>query len=75
MTDSFFNFYELFLYQVGARCLETAVHGAVHNVQINLKDIEDTDYCRTMSDKAGQEVYKAEKNCKVVLKTLDDRDC
>ncbi len=39
--------------QVGARCLALAVHGAVHNVEINLKQITDVDFKTTIQEKAS----------------------
>merc|ERR1712181_169644 len=35
--------------QVAARCLETAVHGARHNVDINLADITDANFKAEMA--------------------------
>ena len=61
-------------FQVGARCLATGVHGAVHNVDINLKQITDEKYRIEVKEKAKQEVETAEKFCGQVLALLDGRE-
>lgn len=60
-------------FQVGARCLETAVFGAVCNVRINLKDIKDAEYVRVTSEEADGLLAEAERECKEVLKILEER--
>lgn len=60
--------------QVGARCLATGVHGAVHNVDINLKQIVDEGYRKEVHEKAKKEVETAEKFCKEVLALLETRE-
>ena len=64
----------VFVSQVGARCLATGVHGAVHNVDINLKQIVDEEYRKEVREKAGKEVETAEKFCKEVLALLEARE-
>lgn len=60
--------------QVGARCLCTAVHGAIHNVAINLKDIGDQQFCAKMNLQGDEQVTLAEENCNRVLHILSNRN-
>ena len=62
-----------YIAQVGARCLATGVHGAVHNVDINLLQISDDSFRDEMREKARAQVELAEANCKKVLDILDGR--
>ena len=59
---------------MGARCLATGVHGAVHNVEINLKQISDEKFRAEIQDQARAEVKKAESSLKQVLDALDARE-
>ena len=59
--------------QVAARCLLTAVHGAVHNVEINMKDLEDQEFVEAKKDECAMSVDQAEKGCKDVLDTVGKR--
>ena len=59
--------------QVAARCLLTAVHGAVHNVEINMKDLEDEGFVKAKQDECDRAVSLAEKSCKQVLDTIGQR--
>jgi len=59
--------------QVAARCLETAVQGAVHNVNINLKDITDAEFKSKMEMMAKEEVDTAVKNRDEILHHLETR--
>merc|ERR1719369_247641 len=45
--------------QVAARCLETAVQGARHNVDINLADITDPEFRKEKSSDAAKEAEVA----------------
>jgi len=60
--------------QVGARCLSTGIHGAVHNVQINLKDITDEDYVKEMKILIKSLAFTADEGCGQVLEALDRRN-
>ena len=59
--------------QVAARCLQTSVHGALHNVEINMKELEDESFIVSTKKavKTLQEI--AEKGCQEVLDTLEKR--
>lgn len=59
--------------QVGARCLETAVYGAVCNVRINLLDIKDKAYLEDMEKKAENALNEASLGYQQVIKTLEQR--
>ena len=59
--------------QVAARCLLTAVHGAVHNVEINMKDLEDEGFVKAKQDECDGAVSLAEKSCQQVLDTIGQR--
>jgi len=60
--------------QVSARCLVTAVHGAVHNVEINMKDLQDQTYITAKKSQCQEAIKTAEEGCKKVLDALDKRD-
>jgi len=61
--------------QVGVRCLATAVHGAVHNVEINMKDLDDDDqFVKDTKDAVAKAVADAEKGRDRVLEILAKRD-
>lgn len=59
--------------QVAARCLETAVQGAIHNVVINLNDITDDDFKKEMKDAGDMEIKTAQNNKEKVLDLLNNR--
>ena len=59
--------------QVAARCLLTAVHGAVHNVEINMKDLEDVGYVKAKQEECVQAVELAEQGCQQVLDIVGRR--
>lgn len=59
--------------QVAARCLLTAVHGAVHNVEINMKDLEDEAYVKAKQGECDKAVEQAEKGCRQVLDVVGKR--
>ena len=58
--------------QVGARCLATGLHGAVHNVKINLKDISDQKYVEEQTKEAEKLATNADEMCAKILKTVAD---
>ncbi len=58
--------------QVGARSLETGIWGAYQNVLINMKDIEDESFRKTILAEAEQIVARAEEKCREVLAILDE---
>ena len=58
--------------QVGARCLATGLHGAVHNVKINLKDISDQKYVEDQTKEAEKLATNADEMCAKILKTVTD---
>ena len=64
----------LFLPQVGARCLSTGVYGAIHNVEINLKQISDQTYRQQVQEQCKTEVAKADQFCREILAVLDGRE-
>ena len=70
----FFTFFSFYLLQVSARCLVTAVHGAVHNVEINMKDLADQTYITAKKSQCQEAIKTAEEGCKKVLDALDKRD-
>lgn len=59
--------------QIGARCLETAVWGAYHNVMTNVESISEESYKSKVIEEITEEVEKAQANCKKVLNVLDNR--
>merc|ERR1711962_1101434 len=59
--------------QVAARCLETAVHGARHNVDINLVDITDINFTSDTAQLAKSEVDRAVEMKEKILKELESR--
>lgn len=59
--------------QVAARCLETAVQGAGHNVDINLKDITDSGFRADQAAAVRREVERAERERDRVLAHLATR--
>jgi formiminotetrahydrofolate cyclodeaminase len=59
--------------QVGAKCLETAVFGAVCNVRINLGSLADADYVAAKEVEVAGEMKKAEEGCKKVLDVIEKR--
>ena len=68
------TFFPFFILQVSARCLVTAVHGAVHNVEINMKDLADQTYITAKKSQCQEAIKTAEEGCKKVLDALDKRD-
>jgi len=60
--------------QVAVRCLETAVCGAKHNIEINLLGIKDEEFKETTRTKANNEVCLATKNRDKILKILEKRN-
>merc|ERR1719187_3246001 len=59
--------------QVAARCLVTAVQGAVDNVEINMKDLEDESYVAAKRKECNEAVQVAKKACDQVLSVVEDR--
>merc|ERR1712212_1248973 len=59
--------------QVAARCLETAVHGARHNVDINLADITDAKFKAEMAGAAKCEAELAVEMKEKILNHLETR--
>ena len=59
---------------MGARCLATGIHGAVHNVQINLKDVTDKTYIEEMTERIQDLALKADEGCSSVLNFLETRN-
>jgi len=59
--------------QVAVRCLATASWGAFHNVQINLKDITDSEYRQTTLQVAEVLTASADYNSKELLQLLAER--
>ena len=70
----FFTFFSFYILQVSARCLVTAVHGAVHNVEINMKDLQDQTYITAKKSQCQEAIKIAEEGCKKVLDALHKRD-
>ena len=60
--------------EVGAKALETGIWGAWKNVQINMKDIRDADFKRSILSEAADIVNRAEQQCKKILSILEKRD-
>ena len=58
---------------MAARCVETAVQGAVHNILINLGEITDENFKNKMKNEAADEVKTATENRNNVLEILDKR--
>ncbi len=54
--------------------METCVFGAVCNVEINLKDLKDSDYAVATKKLARDELKVAEQGCNTVLGLLDKRE-
>ena len=59
--------------QVAVRCLETAVHGARHNVDINLEGIQDPQFRADTVARASKEADTATTNRDRVLDILEKR--
>ncbi|XP_069692124.1 formimidoyltransferase-cyclodeaminase-like [Periplaneta americana] len=59
--------------QVGARCLETSVWGAYHNVLINLEGLANTSVKETLRADMDDAVRVAQEGLKTVLATLEER--
>jgi glutamate formiminotransferase/formiminotetrahydrofolate cyclodeaminase len=59
--------------QVGARALETGIWGAYQNVLINMTDIKDQDFVKNKTNEADELRIRAEKYCKQILETLENR--
>ena len=53
--------------------MATGVHGAVHNVKINLESISDTDYIEDMSRRANALASQADEQCAQILNLLEKR--
>jgi len=61
--------------QVAARCLLTAVQGAVDNVEINMKDLEgDPAYVAEKRGECGEAVRVAKQGCQDVLRLVENRN-
>lgn len=60
--------------QVAVRCLATGVHGAVHNVNINLKDITDLDYAKDKAKEAESCAKTADQQSAKILNMLEERN-
>ena len=54
--------------------MATGVHGAVHNVKINLKDITDTDYVKNKTKEAESCADDADEQCAKILNMLEERN-
>lgn len=59
--------------EVAARALETGIWGAWKNVLINMPAIQDEKYKKSTLELANNIAKKANKNCEMILKILDDR--
>ena len=59
--------------QVGARCLETSVWGAYHNVAINLEGLTDTAAKGKLQAEMEEAVRVAQDGLQMVLSTLTHR--
>eukprot|EP00095_Tigriopus_kingsejongensis_P009315 maker-scaffold320_size207635-snap-gene-1.14 protein:Tk09315 transcript:maker-scaffold320_size207635-snap-gene-1.14-mRNA-1 annotation:"PREDICTED: formimidoyltransferase-cyclodeaminase-like" len=59
--------------QVGAKCLDTAVYGAICNVRINLLDIQDPEYVADMEAKSKTELAASSKGYEAVIRELEQR--
>jgi len=59
---------------VAVRCLATGVHGAVHNVNINLKDITDLDYAKEKAKEAESCAKTADQQSAKILNMLEERN-
>merc|ERR1712227_651530 len=59
--------------QVAVRCLETAVQGAKHNIEINLEGIEDEEFRASTISLANKEAELATVNRDRVLNILEKR--
>jgi len=59
--------------QVGAKCLETAVFGAVCNVRVNLCQIDDTDFVARLEEECVKALQTASEGCQEVLYILEHR--
>ena len=70
---SHIGYYMRLCLQVAARCLETAVQGAKHNVDINLDNIKDQKFREENSAAAEKELAIAIKNRDQVLTILAGR--
>ncbi|XP_037075723.1 formimidoyltransferase-cyclodeaminase-like isoform X2 [Pollicipes pollicipes] len=59
--------------QVAVRCLETASWGALHNVAINLDDVEDAQFRQQTLQEAEQLASEATSNSRQLLQVLEAR--
>jgi formiminotetrahydrofolate cyclodeaminase len=58
---------------VAARCLDTAVFGAVCNVRVNLSQITDSVYVTKMEEEAANAVKTSTSECQAVLAILESK--
>ena len=58
---------------MAARCLATGVHGAVHNVKINLQDITDLEYVKIQTKEAESCANDADEQSAKILNILEKR--
>ncbi len=59
--------------QVGARSLEVGIWGAYQNVMINMKGITDNEFVGRITAEAEKMKAHAEKMCREILQTLENR--
>jgi glutamate formiminotransferase/formiminotetrahydrofolate cyclodeaminase len=59
--------------QVAVRCLATGIHGAIHNVKINLADVTDEAYATTTTDNVDLLVIKTDQMTSQILALLQIR--
>lgn len=59
--------------QVGARALELGIWGAWKNVQINIKDIKDSEFVTNISAEAEKIALRAKEKCSEILDILKKR--
>jgi glutamate formiminotransferase/formiminotetrahydrofolate cyclodeaminase len=58
---------------VGAKCIETGIYGAFKNVEINLPQIEDEKYKKTVLDEGNEILKRAKEKFNEVEKILEGR--
>ncbi len=60
--------------EVGAKCIETGIWGAMKNVEINLKQIDDKKYYKEVSQEADTLMKRASEMCTKVIKEINSRE-
>ena len=60
--------------EVGAKCLETGIWGAMKNVEINLKQINDKKYIKEVTNEADALMKRAYQMCEKVIKDINSRE-